>query len=110
VFGCEGISTRQHDEPAGNQDIWLVHRHVFPRGTVDRPYERHAERAPAAREDIDERAGDASPITRQVMTGRVLAGGMHLTSRRTACSVGGHACVEEPASTANRSSPSMRAV
>ena len=31
VFGCEGISTRQHNGPAGDQDVWHYHLHVFPR-------------------------------------------------------------------------------
>lgn len=30
-FGCEGISTRQHNGPAGDQDVWHFHLHVFPR-------------------------------------------------------------------------------
>jgi histidine triad (HIT) family protein len=28
---CDGISTRQHNGPAGNQDVWHFHLHVFPR-------------------------------------------------------------------------------
>jgi histidine triad (HIT) family protein len=35
VFGCEGISTRQHNGPAGNQDVWHYHLHVFPRFAGD---------------------------------------------------------------------------
>ncbi len=31
AFGCDGISTRQHNGPAGNQDLWHYHLHVFPR-------------------------------------------------------------------------------
>src|SRR5688500_1604505 len=31
ALGCEGISTRQHNGPAGNQDVWHFHLHVFPR-------------------------------------------------------------------------------
>ena len=38
---CEGISTRQHNEPAGNQDVWHLHVHVFPRHTDDQLYERN---------------------------------------------------------------------
>ncbi|MGE3275066.1 MAG: HIT family protein [Vicinamibacterales bacterium] len=30
AFGCPGISTRQHNGPAGNQDVWHFHLHVFP--------------------------------------------------------------------------------
>jgi histidine triad (HIT) family protein len=28
---CDGISTRQHNGTAGNQDVWHFHLHVFPR-------------------------------------------------------------------------------
>ncbi|MCD7099009.1 HIT family protein [Stenotrophomonas sp. MMGLT7] len=35
AFGCEGISTRQHNGAAGNQDVWHYHLHVFPRYTND---------------------------------------------------------------------------
>jgi histidine triad (HIT) family protein len=31
AYGCDGISTRQHNEPGGNQDVWHYHLHVFPR-------------------------------------------------------------------------------
>lgn len=39
---CAGISTRQHNEPAGNQDVWHFHVHVFPRYPDDHLYENHA--------------------------------------------------------------------
>ncbi len=29
--GCAGVSMRQHNEPAGGQDIWHYHVHVIPR-------------------------------------------------------------------------------
>ena len=41
TYDCEGISTRQHNEPAGNQDVWHLHVHVFPRHVDDRLYEKH---------------------------------------------------------------------
>lgn len=41
TYGCRGISTRQHNEPAGNQDVWHLHVHVFPRWDDDRLYEQH---------------------------------------------------------------------
>lgn len=31
AYACDGISTRQHNEPAGNQIVWHYHLHVFPR-------------------------------------------------------------------------------
>lgn len=36
VFGCDGISTRQHNGPAGDQDVWHFHLHVIPRHHGDR--------------------------------------------------------------------------
>lgn len=41
AYGCEGISVRQHNEPAGNQDVWHYHLHVFPRYSGDDLYLRH---------------------------------------------------------------------
>lgn len=38
AYGCEGISTRQHNEPAGDQDVWHYHLHLFPRYTDDTLY------------------------------------------------------------------------
>lgn len=37
-YACEGVSTRQHNEPCGNQDVWHYHLHVFPRYENDRLY------------------------------------------------------------------------
>jgi histidine triad (HIT) family protein len=56
-YDCTGISTRQHNEPTGYQDVWHYHVHVFPRYENDNLYAtRHlpttatpAERAPYAR-------------------------------------------------------------
>jgi len=38
MYGCDGISTRQHNEPAGNQDVWHYHLHVYPRYANDQLY------------------------------------------------------------------------
>jgi len=38
VYSCDGISTRQHNEPAGNQDVWHYHLHVTPRYENDNFY------------------------------------------------------------------------
>lgn len=38
AWRCDGISTRQHNEPAGNQDVWHYHQHVTPRYEGDRLY------------------------------------------------------------------------
>lgn len=31
TYKCDGVSSRQHNEPSGNQDVWHYHIHVFPR-------------------------------------------------------------------------------
>lgn len=38
AYDCDGISTRQHNEPAGNQDVWHYHLHVYPRYEHDNLY------------------------------------------------------------------------
>jgi histidine triad (HIT) family protein len=38
TYGCDGTSMRQHNEPAGNQDVWHFHVHVFPRYEDDDLY------------------------------------------------------------------------
>lgn len=38
VYQCNGTSTRQHNEPGGNQDMWHFHIHVFPRYENDELY------------------------------------------------------------------------
>lgn len=43
AYGCPGVSTRQHNEPAGNQDVWHLHVHVFPRWEGDDLYGSHGE-------------------------------------------------------------------
>ena len=37
-YRCDGVSTAQHNEPAGNQDVWHHHVHVFPRYVGDDLY------------------------------------------------------------------------
>ncbi len=41
VYKCDGTSMRQHNEPAGNQDMWHFHIHVFPRYINDNLYKLH---------------------------------------------------------------------
>ena len=50
-LGCDGVSTRQHNEPGGNQDVWHYHHHVFPRYEGDGLYS-----APKLRMPDEERA------------------------------------------------------
>jgi histidine triad (HIT) family protein len=38
IYKCDGVSTRQHNEPAGNQDVWHYHLHVTPRYENDDLY------------------------------------------------------------------------
>ncbi len=38
VYKCDGVSSRQHNEPCGNQDVWHYHLHVFPRYKDDNLY------------------------------------------------------------------------
>jgi histidine triad (HIT) family protein len=39
VYGCDGTSIRQHNEPSGYQDVFHFHMHVFPRYKNDYLYE-----------------------------------------------------------------------
>ncbi|MBP9839914.1 MAG: HIT family protein [Candidatus Pacebacteria bacterium] len=41
LYKCDGVSTRQHNEPAGNQDVYHFHLHVFPRYQGDNLYINH---------------------------------------------------------------------
>jgi histidine triad (HIT) family protein len=43
TYRCDGTSIRQHNEPAGNQDVWHYHIHVFPRYAGDNLYLNHAD-------------------------------------------------------------------
>lgn len=46
VWAPEGISTRQHNEPSGNQHVWHYHQHVFPRWAADDLYRQVRRRLP----------------------------------------------------------------
>lgn len=35
VYRCDGVMLRQHNEPAGSQDVWHYHLHVIPRFAGD---------------------------------------------------------------------------
>jgi len=61
VYRCAGVSTRQHNEPAGGQEVWHYHLHVFPRYEADQLYARDGERRTVSR---DERAGYAERLRR----------------------------------------------
>ena len=53
---CDGVSTRQHNEPAGNQDVWHYHVHVFPRFHNDGLYARDTEWAWASADAMHDHA------------------------------------------------------
>lgn len=57
VYSCDGVSTRQHNEPAGNQDVWHYHLHVTPRYLHDQFYATQRELMP-----ISERAKHAAKL------------------------------------------------
>ena len=62
AYDCDGVSVRQHNEPAGGQDVWHLHVHVFPRFHDDRLYQRQDEAswvASAEREPYAERLRSA---------------------------------------------------
>ena len=61
VYACDGVSTRQHNEPAGNQDVWHYHLHVTPRYTGDGFYASSRALMPA-----DERAKHAQKLRAQL--------------------------------------------
>ena len=62
AFECDGVSTRQHNEPAGNQEVWHYHLHVFPRGKDDHLYGAKSFWAPAEElMELTERLRDCWP-------------------------------------------------
>lgn len=50
-YHCDGIMLRQHNEPAGDQNIWHYHLHVIPRYQNDDFY--NSQKSPF---EVDERA------------------------------------------------------
>lgn len=50
AYCCDGVSTRQHNEPAGNQDVWHYHLHIFPRYAGDDLYRNENKLWPPADE------------------------------------------------------------
>jgi histidine triad (HIT) family protein len=63
VYSCDGVSTRQHNEPAGSQDVWHYHLHVTPRYENDNYYgtQRQFMTSP-------ERAKHAEALKKSLMT------------------------------------------
>ena len=44
IYKCDGTSVRQHNEPAGNQDVFHYHFQVLPRYVGDNLYESHGKK------------------------------------------------------------------
>lgn len=44
AYQCDGVSIRQHNEPAGNQEVWHYHLHVIPRYEGDDLYSHYGTR------------------------------------------------------------------
>ena|GEM_PF-3675821 len=44
TYNCDGVSLWQHNEPAGDQDLWHFHVHVFPRYSGDGLYVQYGKR------------------------------------------------------------------
>jgi len=63
AYACDGVSTRQHNEPAGSQDVWHYHLHVVPRYNVYNCY--GAQREPMS---VSERAMHAEKIRTHLTT------------------------------------------
>jgi histidine triad (HIT) family protein len=57
AYGCDGISTRQHNEPGGGQEVWHYHLHIVPRYVGDNHNGSKEVQAPA-----DERAAQAAQL------------------------------------------------
>jgi histidine triad (HIT) family protein len=45
IYECDGVSSRQHNESGGGQDVFHYHLHIYPRYEGDRMYEMHGELA-----------------------------------------------------------------
>jgi len=60
AWSCEGISTRQHNGKAGNQDVWHYHLHVTPRYSNDDFYAMYTSSARIM--DPDKRADLAADL------------------------------------------------
>ena len=67
VYACDGISTRQHNEPAGNQDVWHYHLHITPRYKNDNFYGAQRELMP-----VEKRAKHAE-ILRVALTAAIIS-------------------------------------
>jgi histidine triad (HIT) family protein len=53
IFAVDGVTIRQHNEPAGNQDVWHYHVQVLPRTEGASLYAAHSAPVRQTREDAD---------------------------------------------------------
>jgi histidine triad (HIT) family protein len=51
AYGCEGVTTLQNNEPAGNQHAFHYHLHLFPRYTNDNLHAHMMEKRRATAEE-----------------------------------------------------------
>ena len=63
VYACDGIMLRQHNEPAGEQNIWHFHLHVIPRYENDELHLSQKQAFPA-----NERAAYATKLRNKIET------------------------------------------
>lgn len=61
-YECGGISTRQHNEPDGGQDVFHFHLHVFPRHKNDNLYENDSKFYTASQEEKDKYSSLLKPF------------------------------------------------
>jgi histidine triad (HIT) family protein len=50
-YQCDGVSIRQHNEPAGNQEVMHYHFQILPRYTDDKLYISHLKKSGVSMED-----------------------------------------------------------
>ena len=70
AWAPQGTSTRQHNEPAGNQHVWHYHLHVFPRWEDDMLYRQLRHRVP-----VEVRARKAAELGEALRTVLTTEGG-----------------------------------
>ena len=51
TYQCDGVSSRQHNEPCGGQDVWHYHLSIFPRYKDDNLYILHSEKYLSTKEE-----------------------------------------------------------
>lgn len=51
-YKTDGISVRQHNEPAGNQEVWHYHFQIMPRFKNDRLYINHEKKTKVHDKDL----------------------------------------------------------